>query len=192
VRTPETHAGEAAVNERPAVADFYAVAGRFICVEADASETDEPEAQVQSETDPALAVPVVQPPPCEDEQLAQEAAKDPTAEDLPEAVELEAVEQGRQPEVPVRVVHVDGVDAGVGEVGGPPLGPLLDPLQAGRVDEAHVVGECPPGAHQLPVGATAPRPFLKWSRYHWTAAFDSSEVMFSAEPSSVSSEPPCA
>ncbi|HEX8558472.1 MAG TPA: hypothetical protein VF668_10235 [Pyrinomonadaceae bacterium] len=37
--TPEPRAGGAGQKERPALADFYAAAGRFICVEADSAET---------------------------------------------------------------------------------------------------------------------------------------------------------
>jgi len=38
VTIPETHAGDFGRNERPAPASFYAVAGRFICVEASGRE----------------------------------------------------------------------------------------------------------------------------------------------------------
>src|SRR4029079_17232793 len=37
-----------------------------------------------------------------------------------------------------------------------------------------------------------PRSFLNRSMYHWTAAFDAGVSIADAEPSSVSSEPPCA
>src|ERR1700741_5177039 len=37
-----------------------------------------------------------------------------------------------------------------------------------------------------------PRPFLNRSMYHWTAVLEAAEWMAGAEPSSLSSEPPCA
>ena len=48
---------------------------------------------------------------------------------------LEAVEQRDQAAVPVGVVEVDGVDAGVGEVGGAPLGSVAMWAHPSRVDQ---------------------------------------------------------
>ena len=70
----------------------------------------------------------------------EHGGQDPVVLGVPgEGEALEAVEQGGEAAGPVGGVEVDGVDAGVGQVGRPPLGPLLHAPQAGGVDQPHVV-----------------------------------------------------
>ena len=77
---------------------------------------------------------------------------------------LEAVEQGDQPTVPVGVMHVDGVDAVVGEFGGASLRPWFQVDEPRRVDHSN---RCCLGLHgrgAVPIVPAEPEPFEREAR----------------------------